>query len=485
MTLLSYFLLTQADLFSMTVSSLFRYTTARMQEVEQRRSGCREGFLRIALKIKVNTYMNNKQSSKPGVLIIDDNINNIEVLAAALTDDYDISFANSGAEGIELAETYRPDLILLDIMMPFMDGFETCRRIRNSKSIHDIPIIFISALEELSDKVKAFQVGGNDYVTKPFQPAELRARVSAHSSLYRTRRELEIREESLRNNLHELETAHQQLKAMSSQLLQSEKLASIGQLAAGVAHEINNPIGFVNSNLTTLNKYIKDLFKIVDLYAPLEIVAQPDHLLQLKEAKQQVDLDFLRLDIFDLLDESIEGIARVRGIVKGLLNIAHPDESEWLEVNLQQLLESTLNVAWSEIKLKAEVVKDYTDLPLVQCLPSQINQVLLNLLINAAQAIEKNGLITLSTRREGDWVSIAVSDNGCGVSPKHVEKIFDPFFTTKQVGHGMGLGLYMSYGIIVKHGGRIEVDSEIDQGSTFTIYLPIRHKEVVDESAVQ
>jgi signal transduction histidine kinase len=429
--------------------------------------------------------MNNKLSSKPSVLIIDDNINNIEVLAAALTDDYDISFANSGAEGIELAETYRPDLILLDIMMPLMDGFETCSRIRNSKSIHDIPIIFISALEELSDKVKAFQVGGNDYVTKPFQPAELRARVSAHSSLYRTRRKLEKREESLRRNLHELETAHQQLKAMSSQLLQSEKLASIGQLAAGVAHEINNPIGFVNSNLTTLNKYVNELFKIVDLYALLEIAAQPDHLQLLKQAKQQVDLDFIRQDIFDLLDESIEGISRVQRIVKDLRDFSHPSESEWHKVNLQDLLESTLNVAWSEIKLKAEVIKDYADLPMVECLPSQINQVLLNLMINAAQAIEKSGQITLKTRREDDWVSIAISDSGCGIPSNYVEKIFDPFFTTKPIGKGTGLGLYISYGIIVKHGGRIEVHSEMGNGSTFTIYLPIRHKEVADEPALQ
>jgi signal transduction histidine kinase len=429
--------------------------------------------------------MNNKPSSKPSVLIIDDNINNIEVLAAALTNNYEISFANSGAEGIELAEKYRPDLILLDIMMPFMDGFETCEHIRNSKSIHDIPIIFISALEELSDKVKAFQVGGNDYVTKPFQPEELRARVFAHSSLYMARRELEIREESLRRNLHELETAHQQLKTMSSQLLQSEKLASIGQLAAGVAHEINNPIGFVNSNLTTLNKYVNDLFKVVDLYASLEIPAQPDHLLLLKEAKQQVDLDFIREDIFDLLNESIEGITRVQRIVKDLRDFAHPSESEWRQVNLQNLLESTLNVAWSEIKFKAEVIKDYADLPIVDCLPSQINQVLLNLMINAAQAIEKNGHITLQTRREGDWVSIAIHDTGSGIPPNHIEKIFDPFFTTKPIGQGTGLGLYISYGIIVKHGGRIEVHSEIGKGSTFTIYLPISHSNATNETGGQ
>lgn len=418
--------------------------------------------------------------SKPCVLIIDDNVTNIEVLAAALAEDYEISFATCGAEGIELVVKYLPDLILLDIMMPDMDGFETCRRLRSNASLPDIPIIFISALEEVADKVKAFQAGGNDYVTKPFQPEEVLARVATHTALYRTRRELEAREESLRRHLQELETAHRQLQEMGSQLLQSEKLASIGQLAAGVAHEINNPIGFVSSNLNTLQGYVKTLLQLLAEYEPLETLAPADRQLRLKAAKQQADLAFLREDIVQLINESIDGAGRVQRIVRDLRNFSHPGDNEWRTTDLQAALESTLNVAWNEIKFKANVVRDYVELPPVECLSSQINQVLLNLIVNAAQSITNNGQITLRTRHHDQWVSIAIIDNGCGIAAEHCEKIFDPFFTTKPVGKGTGLGLSMAYGIIATHRGRIDVESGIGQGSTFTIWLPVRHEATAE-----
>lgn len=422
--------------------------------------------------------MNSSLTPRPNVLIVDDNVTNIEVLAAALADDYEVSFATGGAEGIDLAMQYPPDLILLDIMMPGMDGFQTCRHLRGCEALRDVPIIFISALEDVSDKVKAFQVGGNDYVTKPFQPEEVLARVSTHTALYRAKLGIEAREDSLRRNLAELEAAHQQLKEMSSQLLQSEKLASIGQLAAGVAHEINNPIGFVNSNLSTLKNYTATLLGLLDVYTPFESLLPTDIQQELNAAKQKADLNFLRQDIVELIDESIDGAGRVRRIVQDLRDFSHPGEAEWCEIDIHHALDSTLNVAWNEIKHKAEVIRNYDELPMVECLSSQINQVLLNLLINAAQAIKENGKITLSTHYDGAWVSIAISDNGCGIAPEHHEKIFDPFFTTKPVGKGTGLGLSMSHGIIAKHGGRIEVESELGKGTTFTIFLPVHHVDV-------
>ncbi len=419
--------------------------------------------------------MNNHQIHKPSVLIIDDNITNIEVLAAALSEDYEISFATSGSEGIELAVKYQPDLILLDIMMPSMDGFETCRYLRDRDLLRDIPIIFISALEDVSDKVKAFQVGGNDYVTKPFQPEEVKSRVATHTALYRARLELVAREDNLRRNLVELETAHRQLQEMGSQLLQSEKLASIGQLAAGVAHEINNPIGFVNSNLHTLKQYVEALLCLLDKSAQTEKALPCEMRDELIEARTEANLEFIRRDIPALIDESIEGTGRVRRIVQDLRDFSHPGESERHVTNLHDALESTLNVAWNEIKVKAEVVRDYADdLPKIECFSSQINQVFLYLLVNAAQSIKDKGQITLRTRKNDQWVSIAISDNGCGIPPEQCQKIFDPFFTTKPVGQGTGLGLSMAYGIIAKHGGRIEVESEVGRGSTFTVWLPIK-----------
>jgi signal transduction histidine kinase len=421
--------------------------------------------------------MNGEVSAKPSVLIVDDHPNNIKVLGAALADNYEISFATSGAEGLELACRCPPDLILLDVMMPGMDGFETCRRLRADLRLRDIPVIFISALEDVADKVRAFQAGGNDYVTKPFQLEEVKARVSTHVALYRARRELRDREGNLRQSLAELGTAHAKLKEMSSQLLQSEKMASIGQLAAGVAHEINNPIGFINSNLGTLKKYINNLLQLLEAYGTLEAVAPAELRQQIEEAKRKVDLEFLREDIVGLIAESVEGAGRVQRIVKALRDFSHPGESEWQEADVHAGLESTLGVAWNEIKYKAEVIRDYGELPSVECLPSQLNQVFLNLLVNAAQAIGERGQITLRTRHEDDWVSIAISDTGSGIAPAIRKRVFDPFFTTKPVGKGTGLGLSLAYGIITKHGGRIDVESELGKGSTFTVRLPVHHIE--------
>jgi two-component system NtrC family sensor kinase len=283
----------------------------------------------------------------------------------------------------------------------------------------------------------------------------------------RINRDLTREREEQRSLIKKLEEAH-------NQLLQSEKLASIGQLAAGVAHEVNNPIGFVNSNLGTLKKYIGQILGVLDEYAALEAEAAPVLRQRIEASKRRADLDFLREDVLVLIAESIDGAARVRRIVQDLRDFSRPGDSEWKTVDLHAGLESTLNVVWNEIKYKAEVVRDYGRLPAVECLPFQLNQVFLNLLVNAGQAIPEHGIITLRTGCEGDWVSVAVADTGCGMTAEVRERVFDPFFTTKPVGKGTGLGLSVAYGIIEKHGGRIDVDSEPGIGSTFTIRLPVR-----------
>ncbi|MCG2578164.1 ATP-binding protein [Dechloromonas sp. XY25] len=283
----------------------------------------------------------------------------------------------------------------------------------------------------------------------------------------RINRDLTDEREEQRVLIKKLEEAH-------NQLLQSEKLASIGQLAAGVAHEVNNPIGFVNSNLGTLNKYITKLLYLLDLYEAVENEVPSASRERITAFKVEIDLPFLRDDMVDLIGESIEGTARVRRIVQDLRDFSRPGDSEWQAVDIHAGLESTLNVVWNEIKYKADVARDYADLPMVECLPSQLNQVFLNLLVNAAQAIPGRGVITLRTRREGEHVAISVQDTGCGMPPEIRDRIFDPFFTTKPVGQGTGLGLSVTYGIVEKHGGRIEVASELGQGTTFTVRLPVR-----------
>jgi len=289
---------------------------------------------------------------------------------------------------------------------------------------------------------------------------------------------LEHEKEEQRQLIRKLEDAH-------SQLLQSEKLASIGQLAAGVAHEINNPIGFVNSNLGTLKNYVDDLLQLIDLYETSQHLLAADPALQsrVKTMRDKADLEFLREDISTLITESIDGTARVRRIVQDLRDFSRVDSAEWQWADLHAGLESTLNVVSNEIKYKADVVRELGTIPLVECRPSQLNQVFMNLLVNAAQSIPEHGTITLRSGCANEDVWISISDTGQGIPPELLTRIFDPFFTTKPVGKGTGLGLSVSYGIVDKHGGHIDVQSRPGQGTTFTIRLPVRHQPAQTASA--
>jgi len=269
---------------------------------------------------------------------------------------------------------------------------------------------------------------------------------------------------TLQREQDDLKLMLQKVEQAQGQLLQSEKMASIGQLAAGVAHEINNPIGFVNSNLGTLKSYVDRMLTLIDICKEGNATAA-----DFKAA----DFDYLRDDIGDLISESRDGLERVKKIVANLKDFSHVDEAEWQEADLNAGLDSTLNVVWNEIKYKADVVKQLAVLPPVYCIAAQINQVFMNLLVNAAQAIDQKGTITLRSGVEGGSVWIEVADTGLGMSAEVQKRIFEPFFTTKPVGKGTGLGLSMSYDIIHKHGGSIVVTSEPGKGTVFRVQLPI------------
>lgn len=266
------------------------------------------------------------------------------------------------------------------------------------------------------------------------------------------------------------------LEEAQNHLLQSEKMASIGQLAAGVAHEINNPIGYVFSNLGTLEQYVQDTLELLNLYEQAErLIADSEVREQIRTTREKLDIAFLKEDLRALMEESREGIIRVKQIVQNLKDFAHVDVAEeWHFSDLHKGLDSTLSIVKNEIKYKADLVKEYGIIPEVECLSSQINQVFMNLLVNAAHAIEEHGIITISTGVKGDEVWVSISDTGKGIAPEHITKIFDPFFTTKPIGQGTGLGLSLSYSIIQKHHGRIEVQSEVGKGATFHLWLPIR-----------
>jgi signal transduction histidine kinase len=258
-------------------------------------------------------------------------------------------------------------------------------------------------------------------------------------------------------------------------LQQSEKMAAIGQLVASVAHEINNPIGFVHSNLGSLDGYVDDLLRVIDAYdrAADQSRAAPQRLEEVAALRRRLDVDFLRDDVRALLAETREGIGRVRRIVQDLKDLSRPGgDDEWQWADLRRGLEATLNIVGCQIRYDVQIVRDYAELPEIECLPAQLNQVFLNLLVNAAQAIEKQGSITVRTAADATSVRIEIADNGCGIPPERLPRLFEPFYTTKPAGRGTGLGLALSRDIVHKHGGRIEVESAVGQGTTFRVILP-------------
>jgi two-component system NtrC family sensor kinase len=283
----------------------------------------------------------------------------------------------------------------------------------------------------------------------------------------------------------EVERKTKEIKETQAQFMQQEKMASVGQLAAGVAHEINNPMGFISSNLNTLEGYAKDLRSLIEEYRPLvsgikeamateegrpRVSEKLDHIVALEK---EMDIDFILNDIPSLIKESEEGAERIKKIVADLKDFSHPGKKDPEYADINHNLDSTLNIVWNELKYKATVKKEYGDLPQVKCYPQQLNQVFVNLLVNAAQAIEKQGEINITTRVLDGKVEITISDTGSGIPEENLSRIFDPFFTTKEVGKGTGLGLNVAYNIIKKHKGTIDVQSEVGKGTTFTIRIPV------------
>lgn len=272
----------------------------------------------------------------------------------------------------------------------------------------------------------------------------------------------------------ELGLLNHQLKETHHQLLQSEKMASVGQLAAGVAHEINNPMGFINSNLHSLRREVLDLLELIEAYENAQSLVPEDspQKRRVAEVKKKIDIDYLTTDIVNLLNESDEGVRRVVNIVTNLKDYSRVDAKDWRLTNLEEGVESTLSIAWNIIKYKAEVRRNFAGVPQVECIGLQINQVIMNLLVNAAQAIAEQGTITITTGFNDDDVWIEISDTGSGIAHENLPRIFEPFFTTKPLGQGTGLGLSLSYKIVEAHNGSLTVESELHKGTTFRITLP-------------
>lgn len=416
-----------------------------------------------------------KQADTPRamVLIVDDDPLNLDILTRLFQAHYDVLAAPSGERALEIvARVPKPDVILLDVVMPDMDGYAVLARLRENPATRAIPVIFVTGQSSPGDEKRGLELGAVDYIIKPCSPAIALARVRTHLELKRARDWLSDQNAYLESELARRRKEEEQVQI---QLLQSEKLASIGQLAAGIAHEINNPVGFVSSNLASLEAYHRAIFEVLDAYEALEAIC-PSHeaLSNIQQLKQKKKIARIRADIGELLAESREGLVRVAKIVSDLKSFSRADSGAWQWVDLHSGIDSTLNIVWNEIKYHCTLNKDYGDIPKVYGMPSQLNQVFLNLLVNAAQAIPKKGEITIRSGQVGNEVFIAIADTGAGIPAENVPRLFEAFFTTKPVGKGTGLGLSIAYNIVQKHGGRIEVRSTVGEGTTFTVWLPVK-----------
>lgn len=417
------------------------------------------------------------------ILVVDDNPTNIQVLFDLLSEiGYRVAIAKSGEAALQRLQSFHPDIILLDVMMPGIDGFETCQRLKADSATNDIPVIFMTALSDTVDKVKGLSLGAVDYITKPIQHEEALARIRVHLQLSSTQKTLEKR-------TYELSQTLDNLKQTQAHLIQSEKMSSLGQLVAGVAHEINNPINFINGNLPPAEEHIHDMMTLIKLYQ--ECYPQPHPKIQAWMKK--VDIEYLKEDLPKLIDSMKLGCERICQIVLSLRNFSRLDESECKLVDIHEGLESTLLILQHRLKSKSnqptiQIVRDYEQLPLVECYPSQINQVFMNLISNAIDALEEHylkhnlekiflpSIITLQTQQlSHQTIAIHIADNGFGIPENILSKLFDPFFTTKPIGKGTGLGLSISYKIVTeKHGGKLYCRSVLGQGTEFVIEIPVR-----------
>ena len=469
--------------------------------------------------------MNNEPSN---ILVVDDTLENLHLLAGMLrAKGYKVRPVPSGELALSGARGFPPDLILLDIMMPEMDGYEVCQALKADERTRDIPVIFISALSDVLDKVKAFAVGGVDYITKPFQEAEVLARVETHLALQRLQKNLQDKNQELTNTL-------QQLEITQDELIQSEKMAALGQLVAGVAHEVNTPLAAIRSSVANIAEFLQEnLEQLPSFFQRLTPEQQQYFFALLQKSKQQINslssrekrqfkrelmrqLESQGIDKADSLASTLVNIGvynqiepflpffkdlnsevilktayqfatlqrstrtistateKATKVVFALKSYARYDRSgEKVQALVTDGIETVLTLYHNQLKQGVEVIKNYEKpLPLILCYPDELNQVWTNLIYNALQAMDYQGTLKIEVRQDDENLLVSITDSGKGISPEIMPRIFEPFFTTKPLGEGSGLGLDIVKKILDKHQGKISVES-IPGQTTFTVSLPI------------
>lgn len=431
-------------------------------------------------------------ASTPLLMIIDDSATNARMLEELLESAaFRVIWAQTGEIAIETVQTVTPDLILLDITMPGMDGFETCRYLKAIEATQDVPIIFMTALSHSLDKVRGLSLGAVDYITKPFQQEEVLARVNVHLKLYQLTQGLEQRVEA---RAQELTAALAQLQQSQLQMMHSEKLSSLGQMVAGIAHEINNPAGFVKGNVKYAKIHITALLEHVHLCHQLIASAEnPMGWEKLTQHAEMIDLEYVLGDLPKLIHSMQTGIDRICEISVSLRNFSRSDQTTKVPFNLHAGLDSTLMILKHRLKAnkdrpEIQVIKEYNELPDIECFPGQINQVFMNILANAIDALDESSrdksyteleqnpnTITIQTIATDHFIRVSIVDNGPGIPEDIQKQLFLPFFTTKAVGEGTGLGLSISHQIVTnKHGGLLTCLSRRGCGTEFVIELPLK-----------
>ncbi|WP_245587424.1 sensor histidine kinase [Cylindrospermum stagnale] len=413
------------------------------------------------------------------ILIVDDKLENIRFLSDFFSkQNYQIRKAINGQAALRAVNTLPPDLILLDINMPGMGGYEVCEHLKNDPKTASIPVIFLSAGNEITDKVRAFQVGGIDYITKPFQLEEVLARVQTQLKLQHLQKQLKTKNEQLQNTLIELQRTQ-------SELIQKEKLVNAGRISAGISHEINNPLSFILGNINPACEYSQKLISLIQLYQK----QFPDATPEIRNFIEEIELDFLVPDFTRIIHSIRTGAERIRSVVLALHIFSRLDESGIKPINVHESIESVLMILSYQLALKngavsISVVKNYEDMPVFLGHAHPLNQALLNLLQNAIDALElKVNSVIDSSFKPTIWINthttkqkkirISIKDNGLGISEENQARLFEPFFTTKSVVTGVGLGLFTSYQIITElHKGSLLYHTCPEGGSEFLMEIP-------------
>jgi len=449
----------------------------------------------------------------PEILIVEDSPTQTLMLVHLLEKHgYAVSAASNGREGLDRARRQPPALLISDVLMPEMDGYQLCQALKQDPALGAIPVILLTTLSEAGDVLRGLEASADYYISKPFDEAFLLAKVhellvepaaaragapaepweivvagQRHVVTANHRHVINLLlstyENAVQQNRQLIRTqgseraAHEALKRTQGQLVQTEKLASLGQMVAGIAHEVNNPLAFVLNNMAVMQRDLTAMVGLMQLYRQGDAIlaaAQPDLHQQIQDEARRIDIDYTLTELNELVTRSREGLKRIEQIVRDLRDFARMDALEISAADINAGLKSTVNIIEPRARHKeVGITLQLAPLPPVMCFPAKINQVIMNLLSNAIDASPAGAQVLVRTAVQDDMVEISVADHGSGIDPAVCSRIFDPFFTTKPQGKGLGLGLSISYGIVRDHGGDIEVQSAPGRGATFTVRIPV------------